>query len=437
MSFVQCDGNRFILKNKEIVFKGLGVGTWLNLEHFMFGLPGSDEVIRKMLDKLYGKNSGVLDMYMESFFTEMDAKYLKSIGINMIRVPINHRMLRNDNGMKMQGRDGYHYIDELVKVCKKHDVYIMLDMHTSPGGQNPDWHSDNSFGVPQFWKYESHREIFIDIWRELANRYKNESIIMGFDLLNEPAMADHSILNSFYNKLIKEIRKIDQNHILLIEGDHFSMDFDMIKLDDNKNIAAGFHYYPTVWHPKLLDDEIDNQVRKSQIENGLKKILKNQERLNIPFICGEFGYGKDCGDLKKRMTLTFETADLFNQSNISWCLWDYKDANFMSLVSPPESSEWMKIYYEIEMKWNQEIEKKHALILIKELEKYYPNLSEEEKYRLQFKFRANMYELQARHIAKEILEKITKDEIKEHLSDFAFDKCVINKEFEQVLLCLI
>lgn len=437
MSFVQCKENKFVVNGKEIVFKGLGVGTWLNLEHFMFGLPGSDEVIRKTINGIYGEETNVLDVYMESFFTEMDAKYLKSIEVNLIRVPVNHRMLRNDNGMKMQGRDGYHYIDELIRVCKKYGIYIMLDMHTSPGGQNPDWHSDNSLGAPSFWKYETHRNALIDIWCEVVERYKEETIIMGFDLLNEPAMAESGILNSFYNKLIKKIREIDQNHILVIEGDQFSMDFSKIELEDSKNVAAGFHYYPTVWHPNLLNDDIDVDERVRQIEDGLLKILEAQNNLQIPFICGEFGYGKDCGDLEKRMQLTIETANLFNKLSIGWCLWDYKDANFMSLVAPAENSGWMRIYNKIEKLWSQEIEKFQAETLIDELQKFYPNLTSEEKYKLQFKLRANMYEIQATYVTKSVLKDVKKEEIEKHLSEFLFDKCKINKEFERVLLYLI
>ena len=41
MDFVKVKGKEFYYKGKPILFSGLGVGSWLNMEHFMLGLPGT------------------------------------------------------------------------------------------------------------------------------------------------------------------------------------------------------------------------------------------------------------------------------------------------------------------------------------------------------------------------------------------------------------
>ena len=42
MDFVKVKGKEFYYKGESILFFGLGVGSWLNMEHFMLGLPGTD-----------------------------------------------------------------------------------------------------------------------------------------------------------------------------------------------------------------------------------------------------------------------------------------------------------------------------------------------------------------------------------------------------------
>ncbi len=33
--FVKTRGNRFTIGDKEIIFNGIGIGSWFNMEHFM------------------------------------------------------------------------------------------------------------------------------------------------------------------------------------------------------------------------------------------------------------------------------------------------------------------------------------------------------------------------------------------------------------------
>ena len=52
MDFVKVKGKEFYYKGEPILFSGLGVGSWLNMEHFMLGLPGTDAQIRKTFEEV-------------------------------------------------------------------------------------------------------------------------------------------------------------------------------------------------------------------------------------------------------------------------------------------------------------------------------------------------------------------------------------------------
>ena len=103
----------------------------------------------------------------------------------------------------------------------------MPDLHAVPGGENPDWHSDNQTGIPQFWHFQVFQEQMIRLWKEFSRRYAEEEFILGYDLLNEPFLmpAKEGMLQNFYERVTEAIREVDKNHILFLEGDFFAMDF--------------------------------------------------------------------------------------------------------------------------------------------------------------------------------------------------------------------
>ena len=104
-------------------------------------------------------------------------------------------------------------------------------------------------GVARLWtEYDTYMPHVISIWTEFARRYKDETIIIGYDLLNEPVTPNGygaEDLLRFHTDLIPEIRAIDKNHILFINGNYFSTTFD--ELDkippQDDNVVFAFHKY--------------------------------------------------------------------------------------------------------------------------------------------------------------------------------------------------
>lgn len=436
MEFIKTDHNCFTYQGIPIRLRGFGIGTWLNLEHFMIGLPTPDEMIQRTFEDTYGKTKA--DMFFQTYQTvfmeEEDFQYLKQCGVNFIRVPFNYRLFIDDNHTEEYKEFGFALFDRLFALCRKYQIFVLLDLHTTPGGQNPDWHSDNSNGVPLFWKYQVFRDQMTNLWKEIAFRYHREPFLMGYDLINEPAMGNWDLLNEFYEKTVVAIRQVDGNHIIVLEGEKFSMDFSGLNPIEDPLIALSFHYYPTVWHPDLLDLKMDRFVRKEKIKEGLDRLLAIQETFGYPAFCGEFGYGKDCGSQEFTTLLLEDTLELLEQRDVNWLLWCYKDAHFMSLVSPKKSLQWMKLVDVIENRWSQEIEKaeaNHLLDVIKE--RYYPLMTEEERYLLQFRFRACLYLLQKEYVLRPELDKITAQEIILMAREFSFENCEINVELETIM----
>ena len=433
MKVLKARGTEFVFDGEPIRLKGFGLGSWLNIEHFMIGLPSSEKTFRYTVRELFGEavTKEFFGNFYNSFIGEDDFRFLKECGVNCVRVPINYRLFIDDQDNKAYKEEGFTYLDRLLKLCEKYEIFALIDLHTTPGGQNPDWHSDNDMGVPLFWQYQVFRKQTEGLWREIAKRLSSYTYLMGYDLLNEPAMADWSALNEFYEDVIGLIREVDQDHMIILEGDQFSMDFSGLKRFEDDNLALGFHYYPTVWHPDLLSKDISRDERKARIEEGLLKLVGLRDEFDMPAFCGEFGYGRDCGKKSFTRELLEDTLEIYEKYQLDWFLWSYKDADFMSIVYPEHDTKWMKLTKVIESKWSQDIEKEQATELLEYLKAHhFKKLTEEDSYMLQFRIRAMLYYLQQKYILAPLLSCNDGAELVKMPSDFEFDKCVIYDEMK-------
>jgi hypothetical protein len=436
--FIKVTGTQFTKNGTPIQFRGIGIGSWLNLEHFMIGLPTPDNQIRSSITKCFGEKVShqFFDSFIHSFITEKDFTFLKECGVNVVRVPFNYHLFVDDEDPYNYKPEGIRYFDYLMELCEKYQIYLLPDLHTVPGGQNPDWHSDNNTGIPQFWHYKVFRDQILFLWKYIAQHYANREYLLGYDVLNEPYLIDApDILNDFYHNLTKAIRMEDKNHIIFLEGDHFAMQFDCIHDIEDDNTALTFHYYPTVWEPELFSPAYDRTNRCRKFKEILDHIASIRETFHRPIFCGEAGYDIDKGNLSHTIELLEETLCLFNQSDISWTLWCYKDAQFMGMVYPKTESPWMRLVSQIHQKWTHYGEMEQADQLMNTIQNYseFSRASIDLKYYMQFRQRGILYHFQRECILEPLLKQYTDKEILELPSSFLFENCEYYPEYADLL----
>lgn len=437
MDFVKVRGTSFVCNNKEILFSGLGIGSWLNLEHFMLGIPATDSQIRKTFEEVYGKATAgeFFRHFILNFITEDDFRLLKEAGINLVRVPFNYRLFIDDQNPSGYKEEGFFYFDRLFALANKYQIYVLPDLHTVPGGQNPDWHSDNQTGYPQFWHYKVFRDQMAALWRAIAGRYKDEPCLLGYDLLNEPFLIPKDdLIDGFYKEVTRAIREVDTNHILFLEGDFFAMDFSCIHSIEDEQTALAFHYYPTVWEPDLFKKDYDRNKRQQEFEAVFTKLIQIREQFDRPILCGEAGYDIDKEDIGFTMGLVEDTLHLFEKYQVSWTLWSYKDAQFMGVVCPKPETPWMKLVKGIHTCWNHYKDIDMAQAALDRLcREHFPAVREEDAYRLRFCQRAIIYHLEAKYWLKGELKKYTREEILKLPEAFLMKNCDCYEEYIDVL----
>jgi hypothetical protein len=296
--FVHQEGKKLVdPSGNPLYLKGINLGNWLVWEGYL--MMGDFEYrthtqFFNSLSAAFGspdKAAEFESQWRQNYVDEGTIAELAGLGFNSVRVPFNHNLFWWDNQLR---DNGFVYFDRLIEACRKHGMYVLLDMHGAPGYQNPGDHSDNgSSNASQprdsvtFWNGE-HVEIAAKIWRHIAERYANEPVVWGYDLLNEPVPQDgreYELLPS-YVRIAREIRAVDRNHTIVAEGSWWGSDLE--KLDwTNEKVRArtgvtgpwDFNLVYQIHHYGPVKDTL-----------GREKLT---DRLNVPLILGEYGETDD------------------------------------------------------------------------------------------------------------------------------------------------
>lgn len=332
-SFIRVNGPDLMAPDGSKFFiRGTNLGNWLNPEGYMFLFKKTnaprliDNAIREMAGPDFANKFWKL--FKDNYVTREDINFLHKTGVNTIRLPFHYKLFTDEDYMGLSdSQDGFQRTDSLVSWCKQAGIYIILDMHDGPGGQTGD-NIDDSYGYPWLMESPQSQQLFLDIWVKIADRYKNEPAILGYDLLNEPIAPyfgnDMDKLNAalepLYKKAVTAIRKVDTNHIILLGGAQWNGNFAVFtdwKFDSK--IMYTCHRYggqPTA--------------------EAIKGIIEFRNKTNLPMYMGEIGHNKD-----EWISAFCKTLE---ENNIGYTFWPYKKmGDPTSFVHVNEPDGWQKI----------------------------------------------------------------------------------------------
>jgi aryl-phospho-beta-D-glucosidase BglC (GH1 family) len=239
-----------------------------------------------------------------------------------VRIPFNFRLI--------QDKKGFQYLEKAVDFCKKYRLWAILDLHAAPGAQNEDWHSD-SLGRALLWEDKRQQARFIQIWQFLAQRFKNETAVAGFDILNEGVCKNKGIMLCLYKEVVKAIREIDKNHIIFLEGNRWGQDIEFIGRPWDVNMVYSIHFYAPL---DFIFGFVRNLRYPGKMGNifwskaKLKQILKRYEQLKrkwrIPIYVGEFGQNSRCVYCHREFRWLRDTLAIFGEFGFHWTYWTWK-----------------------------------------------------------------------------------------------------------------
>jgi len=331
--FITIDGpNLMAPDGSKFFIQGTNLGNWLNPEGYMFQFRRTNSA--RLIDQAFREMVGpdFTDQFWKAFkdnyIGREDIRYIKSTGVNTIRIPFHYKLFTNEDYMGLtHDQDGFQRIDSLVEWCRESEIYLILDMHDAPGGQTGD-NIDDSFGYPWLMISEPSQQLFVDIWKKIADHYKNEPVILGYDLLNEPIATyfeeDQEMLNArlepLYMRATKAIREVDKNHIVLLGGAQWNGNFTVFsdsKFDDN--IMYTCHRY---WCDTM--------------QANIQDFVDFRDSVNLPIFMGETGENTN--------EWIAAWTRLMIKNNIGYTYWPYKKmGSERGMVTIPTPENWQLV----------------------------------------------------------------------------------------------
>ncbi|WJJ95707.1 carbohydrate-binding protein [Algibacter luteus] len=310
--WLKAEGKRIVNSSgDDVLLRGLGPGGWQVMEGYMMntsGFAGAQHEIKEKLIDLMGEvnTETFFSKWRENHFTQRDVDSLSAWGYNSIRIPMHYNLFTlpiEDEpvaGENTWMETGFELIDNVLAWAAPYNMYVILDMHAAPGGQGRGSEiNDYDPDKPSLWESQENRDKLVALWGRIADRYKDNEWIGGYDLINEAHWdlgENNALLREVYEDITEEIRKVDTKHILYIEGNSYANDHRGLTPAWDDNIVYSFHKY---WNTNKPGD--------------LDWILPLREQTNAPLWMGESGENSN--------TWFTDAISLFEDNNIGWAWW--------------------------------------------------------------------------------------------------------------------
>lgn len=318
-SWLKTDGR--LIRNEEgdeFLLRGIGTGNWMNPEGFLMGAMrfGADmgpfkrasafdrgRTLETGIEELCGKEyaSTFTDRWMRANLAKEDLKCFKKLGFNSIRLALSARLFLEEGPGYRYNEKNFAYLDEIIDLCEKYGLYVILDMHAACGGQSGVSCDDGYSNVPLMFMSEQDQERTITLWEKFAERYRDRWIVAGYELLNEPIalpMWDDLIpvLKDFYERCVRRIRMIDTKHIIFIQGNRFAGRYEIFDRD-----------YDPEYHNWVMTVHLYEKLPDLSVFGPM---MERSEALNVPVWIGETGGNTkdDSEDGNLWMSVTYEMA---------------------------------------------------------------------------------------------------------------------------------
>ena len=283
-----------------------------------------------------------------SKYTYEDFSDIKSLGIDVIRLPINlHSMTLGDPDQTLDPLFLF-FLDQVITWAEELDLYLILDNHTF----DPSDATDPQIG-----------DILNPVWVQMAQHFSSRSEKILYEILNEPHGISHELWNSIQGEVIETIRSVDSTHTIIVGGADFNSYNSLNKMPtyEDDNLIYTFHFYdPFVlthqgasWTtPSMADlsgipfpyalenmprfptslqgtwvqgafNNYNNEGNANFIKQKIDIAAEFSRQRGVPVFCGEFGVYIPNSDNQSRVNWYKVVVDYLNESGIAWTMWDY------------------------------------------------------------------------------------------------------------------
>ena len=300
--------------------------------------------------------------YFNTFITEKDIEEIAALGFDHVRVPVDYNVLEDEEGNVLEA--GCKHLEDCRRWCADRGLNMLIDLHECYGYSfDPLKDMDRR----AFFYDEALQARFLNLWREIAERFKDHADQIAFEPLNEIVLYDVAqAWNDLAGRYIKLMRSIIPDCRLVIGGVCYNsvLTVPLLDLPTTEGIIYNFHCYEPLifthqgayWvdgmpedfrigYPRTLEEyrqtggilsadlggavftEGIREIGEAFFEDIFAPAIEKAAKDDVPLYCGEYGV-IDLADNADKLRWLKDIHAVMNKHGIGRALWTYKERDF-------------------------------------------------------------------------------------------------------------
>lgn len=282
-------------------------------------------------------------------FTRQDLVNIKSLGCDVIRLPINLHYMTNGSPSYTLDPLFFEFLDQVVTWAEELQISLILDNHTFDPSQD----TDPNIGT-----------VLVKVWKQMASHYKDRTEFVCYEILNEPhGKITTQQWGQIQQTVIDAIRSVDTKHTIIVGAAAFNSYSELKNLPvyTDPKLIYTFHFYDpflfthqgATWvepsmaplsgvpfpyeasrmpslPASLKGSWIESSFRNYASDGTVSKVkslidiavsFKNTRNVNV--FCGEFGVYIPNSNNSDRVFWYDAVRKYLEEKGIAWTTWDY------------------------------------------------------------------------------------------------------------------
>ncbi len=294
-------------------------------------------------------------------YTQEDFDRLAALGANYVN--ISHPGLFSETPPFTVDEEIQENLDGLLAMIERADMFAVISFRTGPGrsefsfyfDEAGDWF-DESYLNDTVWEDETAQDAWVEMWRYTAQRYRDNPIVAGYDLMVEPNATDVFFgiyepeefypdqagtlydWNTLHPRITAGIREVDPDTPILVGGTGYSAVQWLPYLQptaDPRTVYMVHQYEPqddythqprdslVNSYPGEFDangDGVDEQFDRDWLDDLLSTVDDFAAAHGAPLAVNEFGVVRWVPGAAEYMN---DLMDLFEQRGMNHALWSW------------------------------------------------------------------------------------------------------------------